>query len=91
MNPVILTGNGNTITAPSNQTAGVLTDGIFKLIGADFITVSGFVITENAANTITNDGTNNMTEWGVALLYAATTNGAQNNVIQNNSISLNRA
>ena len=91
LNPVILTGNGNTITAPSNQTAGVLTDGIFKLIGADFITVSGFVMTENAANTITNDGTNNMTEWGVALLYAATTNGAQNNVIQNNTITLNRA
>ncbi|MEZ4690335.1 MAG: hypothetical protein R3A12_09190 [Ignavibacteria bacterium] len=79
------------ITAPANQTAGVLTDGIFKLIGADFITISGFVMTENAANTITADATNNMTEWGVALLYVTTTNGAQNNVIQNNTITLNRA
>ena len=66
LNPVIVTGNGNTITAASNQTAGRLSDGIFKLIGADFITVSGFIMTENAANTITADGTNNMTEWGVA-------------------------
>ncbi|MBK9225472.1 MAG: hypothetical protein IPL67_00020 [Ignavibacteria bacterium] len=91
LNPVIVTGNGNTITAASNQTAGRLSDGIFKLIGADFITVSGFVMMENAANTITADGTNNMTEWGVALLYVTTTNGAQNNVIQNNTITLNRA
>ncbi|MCB0728987.1 MAG: hypothetical protein KDD00_16090, partial [Ignavibacteriae bacterium] len=91
LNPVTVIGNGNTITAPANQTAGVLTDGIFKLIGADFITISGFVMTENAANTITADATNNMTEWGVALLYVTTTNGAQNNVIQNNTITLNRA
>ncbi|MEZ4821144.1 MAG: hypothetical protein R2942_01565 [Ignavibacteria bacterium] len=63
LNPVTVIGNGNTITAPANQTAGVLTDGIFKLIGADFITISGFVMTENAANTITADATNNMTEW----------------------------
>ncbi|MBX7041687.1 MAG: hypothetical protein K1X85_02190 [Ignavibacteria bacterium] len=91
LNPVIVIGNGNTITAPSNQTAGVLTDGIFKIIGADFITISGFVMTENAANTITADGINNMTEWGVALLYSSTNNGAQFNVIQNNSITLNRA
>ena len=90
LNPVIVTGNGNTITAASNHTAGRLSDGIFKLIGADFITVSGFVMTENAANTITVDGTNNMTEWGVALLYASTNNGAQFNVIQNNTITLNR-
>jgi hypothetical protein len=91
LNPVMIIGNGNTITAASNQTAGRLSDGIFKLIGADFITVSGFVMTENAANTITADGTNNMTEWGVALLYVITTDGAQNNVIQNNTITLNRA
>ena len=91
LNPVVLIGNGNTITAASNHTAGRLSDGIFKLIGADFITVSGFVMTENTANTITADGTNNMTEWGVALLYVITTDGAQNNIIQNNTITLNRA
>ena len=32
-----------------------------------------------------------MTEWGVALLHSSQTNGAQYNVIQNNTISLNRA
>ena len=31
-----------------------------------------------------------MTEWGVALLYVTTTDGAQNNTIQNNTITLNR-
>lgn len=45
---------------------------------------------ENPANSTTATGTNNMTEWGVALLYASLTNGAQNNIIQNNTISLNR-
>src|SRR5207248_1750320 len=33
---------------------------------------------------------NNMTEFGVALFYVTTTDGAKNNTIQNNTISLNR-
>jgi hypothetical protein len=45
---------------------------------------------ENVANTTTTAGTNNMTEFGVALFYATTTNGAQNCTIQNNTITLNR-
>jgi trimeric autotransporter adhesin len=45
---------------------------------------------ENAANTTTAAATNNMTEWGVALLYATLTNGSQNNTIQGCTISLNR-
>jgi hypothetical protein len=36
------------------------------------------------------DISNTMTEFGVALFYASTTNGAQNCTIQNNTISLNR-
>ena len=31
-----------------------------------------------------------MTEWGVALLYVTTTDGAQNNTITGNTIDLNR-
>jgi hypothetical protein len=46
---------------------------------------------ENPANTVTASGTNTMTEWGVALLHASTTDGAQYNTIQNNTISLNRS
>src|SRR5207302_237732 len=64
--------------------------GIFKLIGADWITITGFNMQENVANTTTAAATNNMTEWGVALLYVTATDGAQNNTIQNNTIALNR-
>ena len=35
--------------------------------------------------------TNTMTEWGVALLHASVTQGSQNNTIQNNTISLDKA
>jgi subtilisin-like proprotein convertase family protein len=88
-NRFIFDGGGNTITAPS-QTSGNLNDAIFKIIGADFITIQNFTMQENAANTTTTAASNNMTEFGVALFYATTTNGAQNNIIQNNTISLNR-
>ena len=87
---IIITGNGNTITASAALTAGALNDAIFKIIGGDYITIQGFTMLENAANTTTTAASNNMTEWGVALLYASTTNGAQNITIQNNNIDLNR-
>ncbi len=88
--PIIFEGNGNTITAAANHTAGALTDGIIKLLGADYVTIQNFTLQENATNTITTAASNNMTEWGIALLYSTTTNGAQNNTIQNNTITLNR-
>ena len=89
-NQITITGNGNTITASGALTAGNLNDAIFKLIGADWVTIQGFTMQENAGNTITAAASNNMTEWGVALLYTTTTDGAQNNTIQNNTINLNR-
>ncbi len=89
-NPISIVGNGNMITAPNPQATGNLNDAIIKLIGADWTTISGFTLLENAANTITTAASNNMTEWGVALLYVTSTNGAQNNTIQNNTIDLNR-
>jgi len=92
-NNVIIDGGGSTITASNAHTSGALTDAIFKITGSDFVTLQHFTMQENAANTITTispSNTNNMTEWGVALLYASATNGAQNNTIQNNTISLNR-
>ena len=88
---VIITGSNNTITASNNLVAGSLNDAIFKIIGSNFVTISNFVLRENPLNVTTDTTTNDMTEWGVALLKASATNGAQNNVIQNNSISLNRA
>ncbi|HRI03768.1 MAG TPA: choice-of-anchor Q domain-containing protein, partial [Pyrinomonadaceae bacterium] len=89
-NPITFTGNANVVTASSGQTAGSLVDGVFKLVGADWVTIQGFTIQESATNTITAAATNNMTEWGVALLYVTATDGSQNNTIQNNTISLNR-
>ena len=89
-NNIVIQGSSSTITASAALTVGALNDAIFKLIGADWITIQNFTMQENAANTVTAAATNNMTEWGVALLYATTTNGAQNNTIQNNTITLNR-
>ena len=91
VNNITIQGSASTITAPSPAgTVGNLNDAIFKLIGADFITIQNFTMRENVLNTITVAATNNMVEWGVALLYASTVNGAQNNTIQNNNIVLNR-
>ena len=89
-NTVTIRGNGNTVTAPATHAAGRLNDSIFKIIGADFITINGFTMLENPSNTITDSATNNMTEWGVALLYVTPTDGAQNNTISNNTIDLSR-
>lgn len=89
-NPIVFNGNGNTITANAALGSGNLNDAIFKLIGADWVTINGFSMTENAANTTTAAVTNNMTEWGVALLYVTSTDGAQNDTIQNNTIDLDR-
>ena len=90
INTLIITGGGNTYTAPTPQAVGLLNDAIFKIVGADYVTIQGFIMLENAGNTATTAASNNMTEWGVALLYASTTNGAQNCTIQNNTITLNR-
>ena len=89
-NTIRIIGNNNTITASAALTAGNLNDGIFKIIGGDYISIEDFTLTENAANTVTDAGTNNMTEWGIALLYTSTTNGAQNNTVKGCTIDLNR-
>ncbi|MET0753838.1 MAG: hypothetical protein ABWZ66_10715 [Pyrinomonadaceae bacterium] len=88
---VTFTGNGNTVTAGTPQAVGTVSDAVFKLVGADFITIQGFTIQENAGNTVfATSATNTMTEFGVALFYVTTTDGAKNNTIQNNTITLNR-
>jgi hypothetical protein len=89
-NPIVFNGNGNQITASSAHTVGALNDGVFKLIGADWVTLDGFVMLENPLNTVTTAASNTMTEWGVGLLYVTTTDGAQNNTIRGNTVDLNR-
>ncbi len=90
VNTIIISGSSSTITAFTPQVSGSLNDAIFKLVGADFVTIQNFTMQENGSNTTTAVATNNMTEFGIALLYASLTNGSQNNTIQNNTISLNR-
>ncbi|MBS1734567.1 MAG: hypothetical protein JST02_14825, partial [Bacteroidetes bacterium] len=83
-------GNNPIITA-GLQTAGSNNDAVFKIIGGDYITIRNLTLQENAGNTVTATGaTNTMTEWGVALLYATTSNGPSNNTIEADSISLNK-
>src|SRR4051812_15467697 len=51
-NNVVIQGSGSTITANAGLTVGNLNDAIFKLIGADWITIQNFTMQENAANTV---------------------------------------
>ena len=90
VNTIRIVGNNNTITASNALTAGNLNDGIFKIIGGDYISIENFIMMENAANLTIDAATNNMTEWGVALLYLSVTNGSQNNTIKGCTIDLNR-
>jgi trimeric autotransporter adhesin len=90
VNPVFFEGNNNTITASAAQTVGSTNDGVFKIIGADYITIKGFAIQENAANTTTAVASNNMTEYGIAVLQFNSNNGSQHVTITNNTIILNR-
>jgi hypothetical protein len=91
VNNVTIEGSNNTITASASLATGALNNAIFSIIGADHITLQNFTMQENPANTVnTPAASNNMVEWGVALLHLSATNGAQNNTIQNNTISLNR-
>ncbi|MFN3342097.1 MAG: beta strand repeat-containing protein, partial [Flavobacteriales bacterium] len=89
-NPIVIAGNSNMITASTGHTVGALNDAVFKIIGSDFITLTGFSMQEDPANTVTAAATNNMTEFGVALFYASATDGCQDVSIVNNQISLNR-
>ena len=90
-NTITIQGNGaaNTIvTASGGQASGVKTDAVFKIVGADYITLQNMRIQENAANTTTAVLTNNMTEFGVGIFLTSATDGAQNNTIQNCIISM---
>jgi hypothetical protein len=87
-NTIVFQGNGSTITA-GLQTAGTQHDAIFKIVGGDYITIQNFTMQENPGNTvITPIGSQTMTEFGVALFPATATDGAQNNTIRDNVISL---
>lgn len=54
------------------------------------MTLTGFTLLENPADTVVAAATNTMTEWGIAVLYATVTDGARDVTLQGNTIDLNR-
>ncbi|MES2778644.1 MAG: T9SS type A sorting domain-containing protein [Bacteroidota bacterium] len=80
-NPVITSYVGGTATPLS-----LSWDGIWNLVGSDYVTIDGINITENGANT-SNPST---MEYGFALYKNGPKDGCQNNTIKNCIITLNR-
>ena len=70
----------------SNASGGATPDGMIALIGSDYVTFDGIDLAESAGNTT---GTTQM-EYGYGLFKASGTDGANNNTIQNCTITLNR-
>lgn len=87
---IIKSETNSLIQASASQSPGSLTDAVFKIIGGDWITISGFNIQENPLNNELNPLSNNMTEWGIAMLNASPTNGCQSNSIIDNRITMRR-
>lgn len=91
-NPITFTkstGVTVTFTANASLVAGSLTDAIFKIVGGDYITIDGYTMLENA-NTTYTIASNTMTEFGIYIAYASSTNGCNNITLKNNTITLNR-
>ncbi|MBK9254326.1 MAG: hypothetical protein IPM42_02435 [Saprospiraceae bacterium] len=87
-NTITIDGNNFAIIGSQSNSPGSFTDAIFKLVGADYITIENFILQENILATNITPATNTVTEWGIALFAESVTNGSQNNIIQNNVISL---
>lgn len=78
-NPLISAYAGGTGTPGT-----AVQDGVWRLIGSDYVTIDGIDITDpNAANNATM-------EFGYGLFKASATDGCQNNTIKNCVITLNR-
>jgi len=87
-NPVVFQKKGagtNPLITASQGTSSSL-DGMIKLSGADYITFDRIDLLDPVSNT-----GNSRMEWGYALLRASTTDGSQNNVIKNCTITLQKA
>lgn len=81
------TGANPAITAFTGGTS-TTSDGIFKIAGADYVTIDGIDLKENAANTVAA-----LMEWGYAFVNlnaTGTLDGVQNSTIKNCSITLNK-
>src|SRR5690606_16003643 len=50
-NPLVINGNGNVLTAFTGTSNA---DGIFKILGADYVTIDALHLAEKSANTTAN-------------------------------------
>jgi hypothetical protein len=78
-NPLITSYTGGTGT-PGSATQ----DGVFALVGSDYVTIDGIDLVENAAN---SSNPSSM-EYGFGMFKASATDGCQFNVIRNCAITL---
>jgi len=83
-NRITFDGGGQTVT--TGVGTSTTNDAIIKIIGTDFITIQNFVLNEAGTNVTATT----QVEWGIAVLYATTTNGSQGITLQSNTITLNR-
>jgi len=89
-NPLVIQKSGagaNPLITAFTPGVSTTLDGIFVLAGADYITIDGIDLQENAANTT---ATMQM-EWGFALVKTGATNGASFNTIKNCTVTLNKS
>ncbi|MBK8699746.1 MAG: HYR domain-containing protein [Saprospiraceae bacterium] len=94
LNPLLSSTNTITIIGTGvvtlNATVGITTpvsvgpDGIFKIVGADWVTISNITFTDG---NVTNPAT---MEYGLALFKLGEGDGAQNNTIQNCTFNMQR-
>ena len=76
--PLFIAGTGSAVPSSNAQ------DGIFKFIGADYVTMDGLSFTDlNISNPQTM-------EFGLGFFKLSTTDGCQSNTIRNCTITLNR-
>lgn len=79
-NPIVLQGNGKTISMTGSAAGS--SDAIIALAGADYVTINNFILVGDVN-----------TEWGILLAKkasAAPYDGCQNDLISNNSITLDK-
>ena len=89
-NPIIIANNSGGVyniigAAGGTGTPGtVAQDGIFRMLGSDYVTLDGLTFTDN------NTALPACMEYGIGFFKASVSNGCQNNLVQNCTVSLNK-
>lgn len=83
---IIKSGSGANPLITAQTGTSTTTDGIFTLVGADYVTINGIDLAESPTNTTATMGM----EWGYGLCKSSATDGCQNVTIKNCSVTLNK-